>query len=549
MRNIYEILGELNELRQKNADDSEHFDALGKYISAKYYRSAANFIQIKLKEGPAKSPYVMKLAELLEHYQPENEKDSQKRLARLLNAINKSPINNTSIKHELETGCLVVINNRYTGKDKPPLKNGMTPLQAAIQTGNKDVIDLLFNQGSDPEQIKDINATLNKDGETALHIAVRLNNHVLIGNILQRNPDVNIKDKNGYTPLHIACRNNVDDIAFWLLNKGADPAIRYRFGDRNSSSAAIAMQNGKSKLLEFMINKGYKPTPNEISTAKKDNPIMYGIFREPYRARKRQIIANSKMQKESDLENLDALFAVMHIEDKDLAAKIKAEIINIYKSDTLLRPLLDIAILAANRKHDSGLKEQGKALKIIFTIGTDISDVTQSGEKTHGMYKGKNTIYVAANPNKPKFTLSSALHELKHFADQQVYKNVDYPFKKEQESEFNALIEILKNYLKKYENTQTTTSKKNPDKILYQNISDIFKEYNHHDRLAEILVKIPETIGRIGIVKGLKCLEKNIPELLGYYEKYFNADAKEYLSQRMTQSHELIPPPSISPRK
>ena len=68
----------------------------------------------------------------------------------------------------------------------------------------KSGLPLYFANGA-LEGMENLN-TIDRDGLSALHRAVRVNNIQDVKNMLDRGADINLKDKDGFTPIHTAVR-------------------------------------------------------------------------------------------------------------------------------------------------------------------------------------------------------------------------------------------------------------------------------------------------------------------------------------------------------
>ncbi len=71
---------------------------------------------------------------------------------------------------------------------------------------------------------------VNPEGETDLHIAVRLNLPILTLYLLNKGADVNARDDDGWTPLHWAAGENAHETAEVLLKHGADVNAKHKGG-------------------------------------------------------------------------------------------------------------------------------------------------------------------------------------------------------------------------------------------------------------------------------------------------------------------------------
>ncbi|KAL0424301.1 UNVERIFIED_CONTAM: Ankyrin repeat domain-containing protein, chloroplastic [Sesamum radiatum] len=80
------------------------------------------------------------------------------------------------------------------------------------------------------EQSYDINL-VDKDGLTALHLAVIGKREAVISHLLRKGANPEVKDKEGWTPLHVAMQTRNRDIAKILLVNGADRTRRNQDGN------------------------------------------------------------------------------------------------------------------------------------------------------------------------------------------------------------------------------------------------------------------------------------------------------------------------------
>ena len=144
-------------------------------------------------------------------------------------------------------------------------ENGLTPLHFVSSNNgiSTDLAKLLINKGAN------VNAK-DKDGNTPLHWAVDSENKEMIELLLtQKGIDVNAKNQHGYTPLYEAARNflhiqNEDyrevmkEIMKLLVQKGADINIPDMFGDTALHEMAhkVLVGDASKEDVKFLIELG-----------------------------------------------------------------------------------------------------------------------------------------------------------------------------------------------------------------------------------------------------------------------------------------------------
>lgn len=96
---------------------------------------------------------------------------------------------------------------------------------------------------------------LNQYGDSALIEAAILGEKEVVGELIQRNIDVNIRDANGYTALMYAAKNGKIAVARMLLNAGADvnaketPAL-----STGVTPVLLAAQHGKKRMVKLLAD-------------------------------------------------------------------------------------------------------------------------------------------------------------------------------------------------------------------------------------------------------------------------------------------------------
>jgi len=131
-------------------------------------------------------------------------------------------------------------------KPEPDLEKQMYPLHQATADGDIERIKSLISNGADVNE-KD------KDGQTALNLAVNGGHKAMVELLIAKGADVNGKGRYDAAPLHEAAWAGNKEIAQLLLNKGADANALQ--GDRWTPLHS-ACSRGHAEVAELLIQKG-----------------------------------------------------------------------------------------------------------------------------------------------------------------------------------------------------------------------------------------------------------------------------------------------------
>ena len=142
-----------------------------------------------------------------------------------------------------------------------------TPLQSALQMKHEKLALLLLENGADVN-------TVNGEKETILHQAIRnmrpsdyykgddgiRNPKLILDEILKKNVNLNVGDKNGDSPLYYACRYCDLDTIKKLVEKGADVNF---FGKYGLPPLFQAIEYRKADAVKFLLDNGAKINPQQ----------------------------------------------------------------------------------------------------------------------------------------------------------------------------------------------------------------------------------------------------------------------------------------------
>lgn len=107
------------------------------------------------------------------------------------------------------------------------------------------------------QQIEDLEQR-ERDGRTLLINAAFYCRSRIVEYLINKNVDINAKDKIGYTPLHAAVQENDIEIVKLLLGNGADVNAKDNYGN---SPLAKTMLNTPIEIFQILLN--YGANPNE----------------------------------------------------------------------------------------------------------------------------------------------------------------------------------------------------------------------------------------------------------------------------------------------
>jgi ankyrin repeat protein len=249
---------------------------------------------------------------------------------------------------------------------------GNTALIYAIVRNNFELASLLLKNGRDP------NIAIPESGKTPLMIALLQASKanaskgiasltMLIDNLIQKS-NLDTQDVNGDTALHYAVQLKQDKLLLSLLNKGANPNVKNKFGNtplmmicthKNSTPA-------EDKILDHLLDD--PRTDKDTQSNDGASPLMYAIMSNNIK------FVNKLIQKKVNVNIVDnkgnsALIISVFEDPKILQALLRVNGIDINHRDELGRTALAVSIQVDKENNALLLLEHRADPNIIPTNG------------------------------------------------------------------------------------------------------------------------------------------------------------------------------------
>lgn len=120
-----------------------------------------------------------------------------------------------------------------------------TPLMTAVSKSLENIVRIFLTKN-------DINLNaINRNWNTALHMAAKNGNTVIIKMLIDKGANVDARNKQGYTPLHTAVENNNLEAANEIINGKANVEIR---ADNMKRPIDIAMDKKEDSMITLLKN-------------------------------------------------------------------------------------------------------------------------------------------------------------------------------------------------------------------------------------------------------------------------------------------------------
>ncbi len=163
----------------------------------------------------------------------------------------------TLLMQAITFGSMAIIRQLLNAGADPEIANndGLTPLQAAQQTGNQEIIDLIQN-------------AINKKQNTALIKAAQKNNCLMIKELLSNGANINTTDSDGNTALLWAVDQEHIDAVQCLVG---NPNIAIDQHNNEEDTALMLALVKKNKLIiQLLLDAGADP---ELGDSRRHTPL------------------------------------------------------------------------------------------------------------------------------------------------------------------------------------------------------------------------------------------------------------------------------------
>ncbi|VVC75571.1 hypothetical protein AQUSIP_08610 [Aquicella siphonis] len=379
--------------------------------------------------------------------------------------------------------------------------------------------------------------------------------------------DLNVRDKNGNTPLHYAVSSGSQALVDVLLSyEDTDPDVENKSGVTPLNLASIK----KFTLIEKKLLEETGQAVNEVV-------IPAGMSVKEYQKMKKQSIISLGSLKPivkngSKLDSEHAVESVLYIENEDLKSQFPGILKNC-QANPILNTMIKMMGLCAVRGvapeirrltlfgqqsellemipkadtieaeiYNTALakieKELGKRFKIICVDAEDTSSLKLFVPEPRGLYTNKNSVFVATKGLEAVEVLAVIMHESAHFIINQLFQNASQPFPNDAYSnplreKFAAIVALTKSRLGEMAAAISTDKEHEAYKI----IETVYNAYPSSEWAAELIVRVPQILVTMGPKEGQVWLEKNVPELLTYFEKEINPRIMEFMAKLKAQDY------------
>lgn len=246
----------------KQKDWSEGMTVLLKILDSSKEQLATEFSE-NLRRRRYSYPDLIRLSEI------HSEKNGQeKKTAKTTNSAKTVNSRKLQLREAIESNDLKTANSLIRKHSKlinaEIDKDGNTPLHIAVKNNLEKLMQSLISRGADFEK-------KNNDGDTPLLIAVKNKSTSFINMLISHGADLNVQDANGDTPLHLAVKDKDHNLADKLTKKGADKEKKNKAGD---TPLLVAVKNENSSFVSMLTSYG---ADLNVQDANEDTPLLWAL--------------------------------------------------------------------------------------------------------------------------------------------------------------------------------------------------------------------------------------------------------------------------------
>lgn len=210
----------------------------------------------------------------------------------------------------------------------------------------------------------DIDAPVNEQGQTALHLAVTQGEKESVEQLLRQGADVEIFDGNGLTALALAASQDRTDLMKVLLDAGAqtDAQVKYSFGPLEEAIFA-----GASRAVGMLLDHGVRLRERPYGYSKTRSRSLYGRLAQPDRLHIAQNLLDEGMSHQHMKRLADE---ATRADNKDLLLALQDRGLDLSgKTGSRWRSYPDLALHY----------DQPSALQTLQDLGVDLQAETRGG--------------------------------------------------------------------------------------------------------------------------------------------------------------------------
>ncbi|CAB0029331.1 unnamed protein product [Trichogramma brassicae] len=279
---LFEICDEKHQMVQVDAQDNEGWTPLHEAI----FNGNMNLVEILLRRGA--SPNVADNDKFTPLHAICERKNSDDGLAKRFFEINdelnqlvevdaKNEEGSTPLHLALSRGCKKLNELLLKRHADPNIANaeGRTPLHVICQREDDDVdlVKMLFEMGDKFNKPIQVDAR-DKSGCTALHLALNRGHQQIAEWLLRRGADLNLANAKGSTPLHLISAGKMDcadllQTFFEISDEQTRPVEVDARDNEGKTPLHHAISHRHKKLFELLLRRGFDPNvaDNDGSTA------------------------------------------------------------------------------------------------------------------------------------------------------------------------------------------------------------------------------------------------------------------------------------------